>query len=228
MRTKLGLICVAGLVVGVAVGAAAQTLTIPIETVVRAPEGSHVELAVLATPPESVGLVCTVVAEAVNQSSVHPGNDLIVSSGAWTVVLADVEAVPGKVTGGSGTITLGPAITVTLAMGPDGVFSGGGSVEFTCQEPTTTTSEPVTTTTRATTTTAANTTTTIVAPTTTARATTTTTQAPATTAATTTTTVGVAVLPASAQLPETGLPIVAITALGFGLLASGLAIRRGR
>ena len=133
-------------VIGVPV-ARATAIEISIDTVVTAGEGSITVLATADTPPDLIGLSCVGVAEAINQPSVHPGNDLIVASGDDSIVLEDVEREPNAVTTAGGLLTLGPTVTVSLRMGPDEVFSGG--IVFTigeCTPPTTTTTEPTTTT----------------------------------------------------------------------------------
>ena len=103
----------------------------------------------------------------------------MVASGDSSVTLEDVERSRGVSTTANATMSLGDDITVTLIMGPDGVFSAGAtaSVVLDCAPPPTTTT---------TTTVAPTTTTTTVAPTTTttvASTTTTTTVAPTTTIA---------------------------------------------
>lgn len=134
-------------VIGVPV-ARATVIEISIDTVVRAEEGSILVLATTDTPPELIGLSCVGVAEATNQPSVHPGNDLIVASGDDSIVLKDVEREPNAVTTAEAPLTLGPTVTVSLRMGTDELFSGG--LVFTigeCTPLTTTTTEPTTTTT---------------------------------------------------------------------------------
>ena len=158
-------------------------ITIPIDTVAR-------ESGVLATAPvpaELQGSSCNVQSEAENQSSVHPGNDLIVASGSDSVTLLNVEREPGAVTTAAGDLTLGSEVTVSLSLGPDGIFSGGMIVTIgSCETVTATTPPPSET---STTTTSSTTTTTptqspTVAPTTTTTAT----QSPTVGATTTTTT----------------------------------------
>jgi uncharacterized repeat protein (TIGR01451 family) len=146
-------------VIGIPV-ARATVIEISIDTVVTAGEGSITVLATADTPPDLIGMSCLGVAEAINQPSVHPGNDLIVASGDDSIVLEDVEREPNAVTTAEGLLTLGPTVTVSLRMGPDELFSGG--LIFTmgeCTPPTTTTTEPPTTTTEPTTTTTQPTTT---------------------------------------------------------------------
>jgi len=140
-------------VIGVPV-ARATVIEISIDTVVTEGEGSITVLATTDIPPDLIGMSCVGVAEATNQPSVHPGNDLIVASGDDSIVLEDVEREPGAVTTVEALLTLGPTVTVSLHMGPDEIFSGG--LVFTigeCTPPTTTTTEsPTTTTTQPTTT----------------------------------------------------------------------------
>jgi hypothetical protein len=147
---------VALLLVGVPI-ASASIIEIPINTVVRAEVGSTTLLTTYNTPTELVGVNCLVTATAKNQSSTHPNNDLIVASGTDSITLLDVERSGGVVTESSEYLTLGPAITVSLRMGPDKIFSGGLVVNLECPPPdtstTTTTSTPTTTTTEPTTTT---------------------------------------------------------------------------
>jgi hypothetical protein len=130
-------------------------ITIPIN---RVADESGV-LATAPVPAELQGSRCNVQAEAENQSSVHPGNDLIVASGSDSVTLFDVEREAGALTTASGDLTLGSEVTVSLSLGPDGIFSGGIIVTIgSCETPTTTT--PTTTTPTTTTTTTPTTTTT--------------------------------------------------------------------
>ena len=137
--------------------ALAVEFVIPLDTVVRAPEGSITELTVADTPPELIGNTCVGVAEAENQESVHPGNNLIIASGGTQAILYDVERAPNATTPASGEVTLGPTVTVSLQMGPDEVFSAGLVIIIgvNCTPPTTTTSSTTTTTTEPPTTTTA-------------------------------------------------------------------------
>jgi len=131
--------------------ALAVEIEISIDTVVRADEGSITLLATTEVPPDLIGSSCVGIAKAVNQPSVHPGNDLIIASGDGSIVLADVEREAGITTTTEGVLTLGPTVTVSLRMGSDGVFSAGliVSIGDECITPTTTTTEPPTTTTMA-------------------------------------------------------------------------------
>lgn len=210
-------------------------IIVPLNTVVRAPEGSETILNTTQTPEEFLGETCEVTAQSENQSSVHPDNDLVVASGGNQIVLPDVEAEPGAVVTATGTLVLGGEIVISLIMGPDEVFSAGIEVRFQCPPPTTTTTEATTTTVETTTTTIAVTTTTAEATTTTAAPTTTiaptTTAAPTTTPAPTTSTTipdEVLLTEVTQSLPftgsqsgELGLFALALGAAGLLLLVAG-------
>ncbi len=97
--------------------------------------------------PESlVGGTCDVVVAGENNGSVHPDSDIIVTS-ANTVTVLDVEreANVGNIPA-DGPLTLDTAVTVSVQLGADGVFSGGTlAVTFDCTAPpppTTTTTPP--------------------------------------------------------------------------------------
>ncbi|MEZ5282532.1 MAG: LPXTG cell wall anchor domain-containing protein [Acidimicrobiales bacterium] len=174
-----------GLTVGwfAAVAGAAESLTVPIDTVVRSEPGAETVLAQLDVDADLVGATCQIGVDAHNQESVHPNNDLVIRSGGASAVLADVEGESGADTIGSATLTLGETVTVALVMGSDGVFSGGFDLAFDCGPGSTgsETSVPATTIADTTTTTVATTTTTTIADSTT----TTTTQAAQETTSTT-------------------------------------------
>lgn len=110
-------------------------INIPVSTVIRGPEGSAHQLASEPVNPDYRGMVCSVSTEAENQSSVHPGNNLVVASGTDSVVLEDVERESGVKTTAAGELTLGETITVTLVMGEDKVFSAGMTVDIHCEDP---------------------------------------------------------------------------------------------
>jgi len=114
--------------------AAGGSLTIPISTVVKAPAGSTHVLAEKFVDQNLVGMSCDVQATGENQSSVHPGNNLVITSGTGTITLEDVERAANVITPANGELVLGEKIIVTLIMGNDKVFSGGMKLEFDCQE----------------------------------------------------------------------------------------------
>jgi hypothetical protein len=219
------LLGVSTLVVGLPMGAGAQDVSIgiPLDTVVRGAAGSEHVLASEEVPPDLVGSECRVAASAINQESIHPGNDLVISSNGDQLVLEDVEGEAFGERAVEGSLTLGVELTVTLVMGPDGVFSAGMEVEVRCPTPeTTTTTEPTMTTTTidaaTTTTTAPETTTTVMVSETTT--TTTETTVPETTTTmvpeTTTTTMPAATTTTDSTLPFTG--VGSVTAAGVALV----------
>lgn len=116
---------------------------------IDAEPGTTHELATVDVPPELIGSTCMAVADAVNNTSTHPGNNLVLSSGDTSATAFDVERAAGATTPFQGSITLGPTVTVTLVMGEDGTFSGAAWIAtLNCrQPPTTTTSPPSSTTT---------------------------------------------------------------------------------
>lgn len=142
---------VAALLAPLAVAQDDGMIEIPLDTVVRDEPGALVVLDEVAVPAALVGQTCRIESRAENNSSVHPGNDLIVASDGTSVVLADVESEPGKVTTSSDRLTLGSTASVTLRMGEDGVFSGGATalvvIECFVDETTTSTTTTSTTTT---------------------------------------------------------------------------------
>ncbi len=110
------------------------TIEIPVSTIVKVPPGTKKLLASEAVADELIGQSCQVSAEAQNQGSVHPGNDLIVASDGTAIAIRDVEGQAGGVTAANGSLVLGNDITVTLVMGEDGIFSAGITVTFDCRQ----------------------------------------------------------------------------------------------
>ena len=123
-------------------------ISIPVDTVVRAAEGSKTLLVSVDVPAEAQGQTCSVTIDTANQESRHPFNDLSIESGSSAVVAENVEREPGIVIQVPGVLTLGSTVDIYLLMGPDEVFSGGLDVILDCEtvETTTTTVEETTTT----------------------------------------------------------------------------------
>jgi hypothetical protein len=87
-------------------------------------------------PAEFVGQQCQVRAESLNNSSVHPGNNLTVSSNnGASVVLSDVERETDLIVVASGEMELGTDVTVAITAVGGSVFSGGLSVKVACPDP---------------------------------------------------------------------------------------------
>lgn len=145
MRANPGSVGVGGLaavLLGVVAAspAGAQDLVLPTDTVIYAEAGSVVELGHVPVDASAAGPLCTWEISATNQSSAHPGNDIIVTSGDDSLILADVESSEGKVSATSGSVYLADEVVVTLRMGADGVFSGGLDLTIrydSCTTPTT-------------------------------------------------------------------------------------------
>jgi hypothetical protein len=129
----------AGLAGGVFVSAAwaqdGTVIEIPVGTVVEGAPGTVHLLATVPVDGDDVGRECGVVAQGVNNESVHPNSDLLVRSGGDEVVVPDVERAPNARTEATGTLTLGSEVSVFVQLGPDGVFSGGLVVTLDCLLP---------------------------------------------------------------------------------------------
>lgn len=111
------------------------SISVPIDTYKIGAVGSVHELASKDVSSSHQGMVCVVNATARNQESVHPNNNLIVSSGSTSVELKDVERAGGILTTANGSLTLGSKVTVKLVLGQDGGFSGGLDVNISCEDP---------------------------------------------------------------------------------------------
>ena len=121
------------LTLAVGTAAAEVIIRIPIDTVVRGPEGSVHLLLEAAIPAEAVGSTCSVAAISGIQGPVHPNNDLIVTSGGSSVTMFDVEREGGGRTDADGPLALGETAQIEVRLGADGVFSGGLIVEIDCR-----------------------------------------------------------------------------------------------
>jgi hypothetical protein len=128
--------------------ASAQTIEVPItQSFASGAPGSTTALGSVPVPANLVGRSCTAQAVVTNQESIHPGNTLIITSGASSVSVAGIEETPGSVTSQAGVLTLGDSITVSLQFGNDGLSSLGSNLTVTCAPiPAQTTVVPVTTT----------------------------------------------------------------------------------
>ena len=199
--------------------ARAEELVVPIDTVIRIEPARVVQLSQIAITDEYVGATCQLTAVATNQESAHPGNDLIVTSGASATRIGGVEDTPGQTTSADGEIVLGSTLAVSLIMGPDGVFSGGIDVTVSCPEVRGNQVEPTTTVAPTTEVTSAATT---VAPTTEAPATTTTAaavDATETTVDESTTAAGESELAFTGSGNSGWLTLIAFGLIGAGLIA---------
>jgi len=86
-------------------------------------------------PEEFIGRQCTVEVESLNNKSVHPGNDLTVSSNnSSSLVFEDVERETELEIVGTGEMELGTEVQVAITAVGGKTFSGGMNVKVTCPE----------------------------------------------------------------------------------------------
>lgn len=104
---------------------AADSLTLPLDTVITAEEGSVIELGRVDVDEDIAGPLCVWEASVANQESVHLGNDILMRSAGTELVLSGIEDAPDLVTTNTGSVYLADEVVVLLRMGPDEVFSGG-------------------------------------------------------------------------------------------------------
>ena len=152
MRRVLLATCAAGGLLLFAAPAAAQSLPdITVDQRVpatgRAAPGSVHLVGSDNVDPALVGGTCDVNVNLANNQSVHPNSDLLITSGSNTVVALDVERDADAIIDTTpGTLLLeDDTITVSVRLGPDGLFSGGFTISFACQPPTPTTTVTPTT-----------------------------------------------------------------------------------
>jgi hypothetical protein len=112
--------------------------------VIRDAPGSLHTVATHEVEPWLQGQSCAIHIEVTNNPSVHPGTELIISSGDDVVTVSDVESEPGTIVVQEGELVLGETVVAAVRLGPDGVTSGGFSVDFVCPEEPPTTVTPTT------------------------------------------------------------------------------------
>jgi hypothetical protein len=97
--------------------------------------------------PALVGGTCDVNVNLANNQSVHPNSDLLITSGSNTVVALDVERDADAIIDTTPGLLLleDDTITVSVRLGPDGLFSGGFTISFACTPPPPPTTAPPTT-----------------------------------------------------------------------------------
>ncbi len=134
-RTFVAVFAVAVILSSVGAGpaVAVEPLSIDYDQILSGEAGTEVELASTTVAAEQIGSPCTLSVHTENQSSVHPGNDLVIRTGDTTSVIADVEAQPDGGRDLSTQVVLGPDITVGLRFGPDQVSSMGFRLEISCE-----------------------------------------------------------------------------------------------
>ncbi|MCP3912926.1 MAG: hypothetical protein GY713_18480 [Actinomycetia bacterium] len=94
--------------------------------------GSVAELHTEAVPADLVGQTCTFAVATENNSSVHPGNALVLQTGDASGEIPEVEATPGQTFNGSAPVVLGETIVASIRFGDNGITSGGFTITITC------------------------------------------------------------------------------------------------
>ncbi|MDX2379823.1 MAG: hypothetical protein QNM02_08705, partial [Acidimicrobiia bacterium] len=114
--------------------ARAADATIPLDTtIVAGTAGDQVELAEVAGGL-LIGRTCDLTAIHAETGAPHPDNDLVVSSGADVVTLADVERASGAVTPATAPLMIGDTIRIEVILGPDAAFGGDVALEVDCSQ----------------------------------------------------------------------------------------------
>ena len=133
MRIGFGGVVVAAGMIAMSTGAAAvDDVVFTASGVVSGGEGEIRLLGEVTVAPELVGATCTGRAETANQDSVHPNNDMIITTGTSQAEIPDFESAPFKVTPLTGTVVLGPTVRFEVRLGPTFVSSGGVVVTLDC------------------------------------------------------------------------------------------------
>lgn len=138
MKKFVTTILIVGGLVLASVGTAAAdeiVVDVPYRVIEEGPPWAEFLLAEESVSADLQGLVCSGDLVARNNESIHPGNDIRVTSGDSEVLLLDVEGTANQVTPLTALITLGPQIRIELIMGPDEVYSGEFRLELQCEQP---------------------------------------------------------------------------------------------
>lgn len=108
---------------------AVADISIPVNKIVNGEEGEKTVLVTHAGVEDGEYSVKVV---ARNQSSEHPGSNIIVSSGESSVTVKDVESKKNETKKGEGSLKVeNGTIKVAVELGEDKVFSGGVDVVLT-------------------------------------------------------------------------------------------------
>lgn len=117
---------------GVSAQVVDDIISIPVDSVLRAPENSVTLVASAPVPVQFQGTDCIAEVEVDNQESEHDGNDLIVASGGTSGVVENFETEAFGVRIVEIPLTLGATVDVSLRMGPDEISSGGVVITVVC------------------------------------------------------------------------------------------------
>lgn len=121
-------------VAGVAPAWAVESIVLDQDRILYGEEGSTSQLADVAIDADRIGASCTLRVHTENQFSVHPGNDLLITTGGTQSVIEDVEAEPDAGRDLSAAIVLGPDLLVELRFGADQVSSMGFDLSVECPD----------------------------------------------------------------------------------------------
>lgn len=136
MRTgAIGLAIVGALLLATPAMAQTSQIEIFLDQILRGKPGDVFVVHTESVDPALVGGTCSGTAQTENNASEHPNNDLTISSGGSTTVIADFEAIAGMVTGSGATLTLGETITVSIRLGGNGISSEGLLIVLSCTPP---------------------------------------------------------------------------------------------
>jgi hypothetical protein len=105
--------------------------TVPPSSIADGNEGEVRLLWTQPVDPADVGKDYEVVLVSSNNESTRAGSDLIVQSGSSSMVASNVELDTTPQTF-VGRLTLGTTITVSVRLGPEGMYSGASDVDTNC------------------------------------------------------------------------------------------------
>lgn len=138
-----GSVLLVGLLLALPASALQSTLVIELgDQIVNMP-GTHT-IYDEPTPGDLIGLTCSASVTAVNNESIHPNNDMIVTSGGSSVTIFNYESVANGTFEADGDLTLGDRILIQVVL-PGGTTSDVFDLVLTCAQPpppTTTTAAP--------------------------------------------------------------------------------------
>ncbi len=101
--------------------------------VVRVPAGTVVKLGVYHVAENDQGRTGMLILRATNNPSIHPGNNLVVTTGGKSIVFEGVEDGP-SMTFNPQPVTLGAAVSVAVVLGSDEAWSAGFVLTRDCDE----------------------------------------------------------------------------------------------
>lgn len=113
-------------------GAEGEEIIIRPTTVIFDNPGSVHTVADMPVPASLLGKPCDLRVITQNQSSIHPGTDVSVTTGGATSVIRGVEDTADARVVDTHRVTLGASILIEVTIGPDGSTSLGFTASFEC------------------------------------------------------------------------------------------------